>query len=204
MKEIELFSSQLGHVAAVGSFLSANAFLGIVQGTEFDSDPAQRALVYLYFISAGVGFGSCMTAAVCSTFVMIWGTQKAFRGRKEEISSSVTKMYAYRRSMVRMLMIGVLTNMSMAAIAQVRPCEAGVEAGRGCATRRRRLLTHRCRIQTPHSSPRAATEAKTVSRSSSPSYPASSWATWSGSARRYTQSSRCPRITGERKGASDV
>lgn len=118
MKEIELFSSQLGHVAAIGSFLSANAFLGIVQGTDFDGDPAQNSLVYLYFISAGVGFGSCMTAAVCSTFVMIWGTQKAFRGKKEEISSSVTKMYEYRRSMVRMLMIGVLTNMLMAAIAQ--------------------------------------------------------------------------------------
>ncbi|GMI08076.1 hypothetical protein TrVE_jg11739 [Triparma verrucosa] len=118
MKEIELFSSQLGHVAAVGSFLSANAFLGIIQGMDYNEDVEQRFLVYTYFISAGIGFGSCMTAAVCSTFVMIWGTQKAFRGKKEEISKSVVKMYAYRRSMVRMLIVGVLTNMLMAAVAQ--------------------------------------------------------------------------------------
>lgn len=64
MKEIELFSSQLGHVAAVGSFLSANAFLGIVQGADFlNTDSAQKTLVYAYFISAGVGFGSCMTVS---------------------------------------------------------------------------------------------------------------------------------------------
>lgn len=68
-------------------------------------------------------------AAVCSTFVMIWGTQKAFRGKKEEISQSVTRMYAYRRSMVRMLLVGVMTNMVMAAIAQFAKSGARDEDG---------------------------------------------------------------------------
>ncbi|GMI05178.1 hypothetical protein TrRE_jg10092 [Triparma retinervis] len=120
MKEITLFSSQLGSLAAVSSFLSANAFLGLTQTMNYVGTSAfQKTVVVAYFLFASVGFGACLTAAVCSSFVVIWGTQKAFRGRPDHLGRNVSKMYMYRRKMVRLLIIGVLANLLMGALLQV-------------------------------------------------------------------------------------
>ncbi|GMI41852.1 hypothetical protein TeGR_g14279 [Tetraparma gracilis] len=120
MKEVELFSSQLGQIAAVGAFLSSNAFLGLIQDVDFHSDSSviQVIIVYIYMGSCTIGFCSCSCAAVVSSFVMIWGTQKTFRGKKDEISDSVREMYTFRRSMIRLLIVGVLACMMMGATSQ--------------------------------------------------------------------------------------
>eukprot|EP00520_Triparma_pacifica_P015994 CAMPEP_0118666924 /NCGR_PEP_ID=MMETSP0785-20121206/19492_1 /TAXON_ID=91992 /ORGANISM="Bolidomonas pacifica, Strain CCMP 1866" /LENGTH=173 /DNA_ID=CAMNT_0006561303 /DNA_START=42 /DNA_END=560 /DNA_ORIENTATION=- len=120
MKEITLFSSQLGSLAACSSFLSANAFLGLTQQMNYaGASGYQKAVVIFYFLFSSVGFGACLTAAVCSSFVVIWGTQKAFRGRPSSLGRNVSKMYEYRRKMVRLLIIGVLANLLMGSLLQV-------------------------------------------------------------------------------------
>ena len=130
MKEVELFSSQLGQIAAVGAFLSANAFLGLIQEVDYhaDSSSVQKVIVFCYMTCASVGFCSCSAAAVVSSFVMIWGTQKTFRGKRDEIQEAVQEMYKFRRLMVRLLILGVLCNMLMGGSSQWSRAEESAQA----------------------------------------------------------------------------
>ena len=95
MRELDLFSEQLGNIAAVSAFMGCNGWFGVMEFVEItDSTPSIIVFYnWVYFVCSSLGFLCTMYTTVCSTFVMIWGTEKALRGRKENIEKTITKMY---------------------------------------------------------------------------------------------------------------
>ena len=119
--ELDLFSEQLGHIAAVAAFLGSNSWFGLLEAVDLGplTSKNQTVWTYFYFFFASIGFACCSIAAVCSTFVMIYGTQKAIRGSKLQIEKTITEMYLYRKQLVKVMITAVVSNVLMAATVQL-------------------------------------------------------------------------------------
>ncbi|GMH97856.1 hypothetical protein TrVE_jg3185 [Triparma verrucosa] len=132
MKELDLFSEQLGHIASVAAFLGSNSWFGMLEVIDItpSSTTTEVLLKYFYFICASLGFACCGLSAVGAAFVMMFGTQKAVRGRKADVERTIKEMYFFRKQLVRLLVAAVVFNMLMSASVQLaRGCPNGRALG---------------------------------------------------------------------------
>ncbi|GMH70882.1 hypothetical protein TrLO_g3493, partial [Triparma laevis f. longispina] len=121
MKELDLFSEQLGHIASVAAFLGSNSWFGMLEVIDLtdDSSVVEIFFKYFYFVCASLGFACCGLSAVGAAFVMMFGTQKAVRGKKDQVETTIKEMYEFRKQLVRLLVAAVFFNMLMASSVQL-------------------------------------------------------------------------------------
>lgn len=84
MKELDLFSEQLGHIASVAAFLGSNSWFGMLEVIDLtdDSSVGEIFFKYFYFVCASLGFACCGLSAVGAAFVMVRKSTRIHDGAK--------------------------------------------------------------------------------------------------------------------------
>ena len=121
MKEMDIVSTQLGQLSMIGAFLSSNAFFGLMEVFDVteDTPPVQIMISLFYFLCVGIAFSSTVTVAVASEFVVFYGWEKAMKGRRDDLTDTIQRCYKFRLWMMKLLIVGVVSSMLMAATLQL-------------------------------------------------------------------------------------